>query len=147
MVTEQRRTKTEVIKGEKVIAIDGKTARHSFDTASGKPSLHLVSAYSCREGLTLGQVATNEKSNEITAIPELIDIIDIRGSIVTIDAMGCQKSITKKIRENRGNYILTLKKNHADLLGSLETLFQPFNSDESKAVSEDVAHTTIEILL
>lgn len=53
----------------------------------------------------------------------------------------------KKIRENRGNYILTLKKNHADLLGSLETLFQPFNSDESKAVSEDVAHTTIEILL
>lgn len=96
MVTEQRRTKTELIKGEKVIAIDGKTARHSFDTASGKSSLHLVSAYSCREGLTLGQVATNEKSNEITAIPELIDIIDIRGSIVTIDAMGCQKSITKK---------------------------------------------------
>ncbi len=81
----------------RTIAIDGKTMRRSHDRANGLGPLHLVSAWASEQGISLGQIATEEKSNEITAIPELIDQIDIQGAVVTIDAMGCQKAIAKKI--------------------------------------------------
>jgi predicted transposase YbfD/YdcC len=77
----------------KVIAVDGKTLRRSFDRAASKAPIHLVSAFATEVRLELGQVATEEKSNEITAIPKLLSLLDIAGSVVTIDAMGCQKAI------------------------------------------------------
>ena len=85
------------------IAIDGQTMRRSHDRSRGLGPLHLVSAWASEHGLALGQVATEEKSNEITAIPELIDRIDVKGAIVTIDAMGCQKAIAKKIIDAKGD--------------------------------------------
>ena len=85
--------------GGQYIAIDGKTSRHSFDRALGRSPLHLVSAWATETGLVLGQVAVEEKSNEITAIPELLTILELVGCIVTIDAMGTQKEIAKTIVE------------------------------------------------
>ena len=92
-----------------VVAIDGKTLRRSFDRATRKSALHMVCAWGCANGVVLGQVRTAEKSNEITAIPGLLDLLDIRGCIVTIDAMGCQKAMVEKIREKRGHYVLAVK--------------------------------------
>src|SRR5262245_27085263 len=83
--------------GAKLIAIDGKTLRRSFDTAKGKSALHLVSAWASENHLLLGQQAVAEKSNEITAIPALLQLLDLQGALVTIDAMGCQKRITEEI--------------------------------------------------
>ena len=99
----------------KQIAIDGKTLRGSFDKAAGKNPLHLVSAWACEARLTLGQVATDAKSNEITAIPLLLELLDLKGATVTIDAMGCQKEIASKIVEREGDYLLALKDNHPTL--------------------------------
>jgi predicted transposase YbfD/YdcC len=110
--------------GLKLIAIDGKTARHSFDGKSGKNALHLVSAWSVENHLTLGQVAVDSKSNEITAIPELLKILDVHGAIVTIDAMGCQKNIAKEIVEGGGDYILAVKENQPTLCAAIEQHFQ-----------------------
>src|SRR5438876_11661541 len=98
-----------------VVAIDGKTLRGSFDTAAGKNPLHLVSAWACEARLTLGQVATDAKSNEITAIPLLLELLDLKGATVTIDAMGCQKDIAQKIVQREGEYLLALKDNHPKL--------------------------------
>jgi len=98
-----------------VIAVDGKTLRHSFDTASQQNPLHLVSAWAVRSGLVLGQVAVDAKSNEITAVPELLALLDVRGCIVTADAMSCQKAIAKQIIEQGGDYVLALKDNHPHL--------------------------------
>jgi predicted transposase YbfD/YdcC len=97
------------------IAIDGKTLRGSFDTAAGKNPLHLVSAWACEARLTLGQVATDAKSNEITAIPLLLALLDLKGATVTIDAMGCQKDIAQQIIDREGHYLLALKDNHPNL--------------------------------
>lgn len=99
----------------KHIAIDGKTLRRSFDTAAGKNPLHLVSAWACETRLTLGQVAAEAKSNEITAIPLLLELLSLKGATVTIDAMGCQKEIAEKIAERQGDYLLALKDNHPKL--------------------------------
>jgi hypothetical protein len=85
-------TMFEKTEGE-VVAIDGKTLRRSYDTASNKAALHMVSAWTSANNLTLGQVKTDDKSNEITAIPELLNMLDVSGCLVTIDAMGCQKEI------------------------------------------------------
>jgi len=98
-----------------VIAVDGKTLRHSFDTASQQNPLHLVSAWAVRSRLVLGQVAVDAKSNEITAVPELLALLDVRGCIVTADAMSCQKAIAKQIIEQGGDYVLALKDNHPHL--------------------------------
>jgi len=97
------------------IAIDGKTLRGSFDKAASKSPLHVVSAWACEARLTLGQVATDVKSNEITAIPLLLDLLDLKGATVTIDAMGCQKEIAQKIIQHAGDYLLALKDNHPTL--------------------------------
>jgi predicted transposase YbfD/YdcC len=98
-----------------VIAIDGKCLRRSFDRAKGKSALHLVHAWATANHLLLGQVAVDEKSNEITAIPKLLEMLSISGAIVTIDAMGCQKEIARTIRGREADYILALKANHEHL--------------------------------
>ncbi|QDU61695.1 Transposase DDE domain protein [Planctomycetes bacterium Pan216] len=97
------------------VAIDGKTLRGSFDKAAGRNPLHLMSAWASEARLTLGQVAVDSKSNEITAIPLLLELLDLDGATVTIDAMGCQKEIAAKIAERGGDYVLALKGNHEKL--------------------------------
>lgn len=127
----------------KHIAIDGKTLRGSFDKAAGKNPLHLVSAWACEARLTLGQVATEAKSNEITAIPLLLKLLDLKGATVTIDAMGCQKEIAKKIVDGGGDYLLALKDNHPKLADAVGEEF-------TKTLEADVPptdlrrHTTVE---
>jgi len=94
-----------------IIAIDGKTLRRSFDAASSTAAIHMVSAWATANHVSLGQVATDAKSNEITAIPKLLEIIEVSGCLVTIDAMGCQKEIAKKIVDGGGDYCLAIKGN------------------------------------
>ncbi len=100
---------------KEIIAIDGKTSRRSHNRRKGQNPLHLVSAWACEQGLVLGQVSTAEKSNEIEAIPRLLNMISIENSIVTIDAIGCQKAIATQIIKQKAAYILTLKDNHPSL--------------------------------
>jgi predicted transposase YbfD/YdcC len=97
------------------IAIDGKTLRGSFDKAAGKNPLHLVSAWAGEARLTLGQIAVDSKSNEITAIPLLLELLDLKDATVTIDAMGTQKEIAAKIIDGEGDFVLALKENHPTL--------------------------------
>src|SRR5271156_4144159 len=106
-----------------VVAIDGKTLRGSFDTAAGQNPLHLVSAWATEARLTLGQVAVDAKSNEITAIPLLLELLDLRGRIVTIDAMGCQKEIAAAIRGRDADYVLALKDNQPSLHQAVHEAF------------------------
>lgn len=114
----------------RVIAIDGKTLRHSFDTASGKKPLHLVSAWATANNLTLGQRAVDDKSNEITAIPDLLALLDLYGAVVTIDAMGCQKDIAERIDSAGGDYVLSLKDNQPTLKADVEaTFFDALDND------------------
>lgn len=101
-------------KGE-IVAIDGKTLRHSFDSASEKAAIHMVSAWAQKNRLVLGQVKVDDKSNEITAIPKLLKMLEISGCIVTIDAMGCQKDIASEIKDRGADYVLALKGNQGNL--------------------------------
>lgn len=106
-----------------VVPIDGKTACGTRDTAIDLSPLHIVSAWSSANALVLGQLRTNEKSNEITAIPLLLDILDVKGCIVTIDAMGCQTAIVEKIVEQEADYVITCKGNQGQLHDDIEALF------------------------
>ena len=115
---------------DKTVAIDGKTMRRSHDRTAGLGPLHMVSAWASENGLALGQVATEEKSNEITAIPALIDRIDVKGAIVTIDAMGCQKEIAKKIIDAKGDYVLAVKDNQPKLHEAIKALFSDERQDD-----------------
>jgi len=101
--------------GGELIALDGKTLRRSFDQAGQKAAIHMVSAWSQANHVVLGQVATDAKSNEITAIPKLLKMLDISDSVVTIDAMGCQKAIAQQIVEQQGHYVLQVKGNQETL--------------------------------
>jgi len=103
-----------------VIAIDGKTVRRSADKKGGKAAIHMVSAFAARQRLVLGQVKVEEKSNEIVAIPRLLDMMSIEGAVVTIDAMGCQREIAKKIIDKKGDYVLALKGNQGSLREDVE---------------------------
>jgi predicted transposase YbfD/YdcC len=125
------------------IAIDGKTLRGSFDTAAGKNPLHLVSAWATEARLTLGQIAVDSKSNEITAIPLLLELLDLKGTTVTIDAMGCQKEIAAKIVDGEGDYLLALKDNHPTLH---EAVCQEFTEalDADKPPAEMRRQVTVE---
>lgn len=105
----------------KVITIDGKSSRHSFDGEGHM--LHMISAYATEARLVLAQEKVSEKSNEITAIPELLEWLDIRGSTVTIDAMGCQYKIADKILKKEGQYIFSLKGNQGELCEDVKTYF------------------------
>ena len=100
-----------------VIAIDGKTLRGSFDAASSKSAIHMVSAWATANSISLGQVVTDEKNNEITAMPKLLVL---KGAIVTIDAMGCQTEIARKIIAGGGDYILNVKGNQPTLRDGIE---------------------------
>jgi predicted transposase YbfD/YdcC len=101
--------------GKRHVAIDGKTLRRSHDKRNGLGAMHIVSAWASDHGITLGQVATEEKSNEITAIPQLLESIDVEDTIVTIDAAGCQKHIAAQIVQGKGDYVLALKANQEKL--------------------------------
>jgi predicted transposase YbfD/YdcC len=111
-----------------VIAVDGKTSRRSYQKAS-KEAIHIVSAFAARQRIVLGQVKVNEKSNEIVAIPALLDMMSIEGAVVTIDAMGCQRDIAAKIIEKNADYILALKGNQGTLREDVEVFV-----DEQKAL-------------
>ncbi len=117
--------------GGQVVAIDGKTLRGSYDTANSKAAMHLVSAWASESGVTLGQVKTEEKSNEITAIPELLDLLEIPGCIVTIDAMGTQKDIAEKIIDKNADYVLALKGNHMNLYEDVKEYFDEYLKNNS----------------
>lgn len=104
----------EATNGE-VIALDGKTIRHSFDRASGQPALHIISAWASENGLALGHVKVDDKSNEITALPKLLEMLDITGRTVTMDAMGCQKELAEQIVDKGGDYVLCVKRNQESL--------------------------------
>ena len=103
-------TVNEVVEGQ-VVAIDGKTVRGSHDRVEGKSAIHMVSAWASANRLVLGQVKVADRSNEITAVPELLDMLDVSGCTVTVDAMGCQKEIARKITDSRADCILALKRN------------------------------------
>lgn len=119
----------QLTKGE-IVPIDGKTLRHSYDTATNKKAIHMVSAWSSKNKLVLGQVKVDDKSNEITAIPSLLKKLKLKGCIVTIDAMGCQKKIVKEIIEKEADYLITLKDNQPNLYQRTEKLFaQVLKSD------------------
>lgn len=106
-----------------IVAIDGKTLRGSYDKSKDKPAIHMVSAWGTHNGLVLGQRRVEDKSNEITAIPELLRVLSLKGAIVTIDAIGCQKKIIKQIIDQDGEYVIALKKNQNGLYDRVEKLF------------------------
>jgi predicted transposase YbfD/YdcC len=109
----------------RLIAIDGKTCRRSHDAAQGLGPLHIVSAWASEEGIALGQVATEEKSNEITAIPLLLEHIDLTNAVITIDAMGCQKEIARRIVEGGGgDFVISVKDNQPTLRETIEAHFK-----------------------
>jgi predicted transposase YbfD/YdcC len=119
--------------GRQVVAIDGKSLRRSFDRAKGKSALHLVHAWATANHLLLGQVAVDGKSNEITAIPKLLKMLELSGAIVTIDAMGCQKEIARTIREQGADYVLALKANHEHLFEQVVAFFNRACAHRRKA--------------
>ena len=118
------------------IAVDGKTSRHTFDSERGQSAIHTVSAWLCGAGLVLGQRKTGEKSNEITAIPELLRVLDIRGATVTIDAMGCQTEIAKTITDGGGNYLIAVKDNQPTLRQDIEMTFAQAADDRMRSRDE-----------
>ena len=107
----------------RLVAIDGKTCRGSHDKPKGLGALHLVSAWAGEEGIALGQVATEAKSNEITAIPQLLGQIDLAGTLITIDAMGCRKDIVEQIVAGKGDCVIAVKDNQPKLLAAIQTYF------------------------
>lgn len=141
---------SQITQGE-VVAIDGKTLRHSYDKKADLAAIHMVSAWATANRLVLGQVKVDNKSNEITAIPELIKVLDLAGCIVTIDAMGCQKDIVNLIVEQEADYIITLKKNQKSLYIQVEQLFKEAIRSQfagltaSSYVSREISHGREEI--
>jgi predicted transposase YbfD/YdcC len=128
----------------RLVAIDGKTLRRSFDTAAGKGALHLISAWASENHLILGQQAVGSKSNEITAIPELLRLLDLSGAIVTIDAIGCQKAIAGQIHRAGGDYVLALKENQGTLYEDVQQLFIDGLDNNFAGVEYHSCHTTDE---
>lgn len=123
--------------GTEVISLDGKTLRHSDDRSKGKKAIHLVSAWASHSRLVLGQRKVEEKSNEITAIPELLQLLEVSGCIVTIDAMGCQKAIATTIVEQEADYVLALKGNQGKLYEDVQWLFEQARAVEFSGVDHD----------
>jgi len=123
-----------------VVGIDGKTARRSHNKGVGP--LHLVSAWASRNRLVLGQIKVDEKSNEITAVPELLKLLDLKGCIVTVDALNTQKEIANEIREQGADYVMALKENHPTLYNEVKGIFNAVreddNNDGSISVTESV---------
>jgi predicted transposase YbfD/YdcC len=109
--------------GPDIVAIDGKTLRRAYQQGGAKAPIHMISAWSSRQRLVLGQAKVAEKSNEITAIPDLLDLLTLKGAVVTIDAMGCQKEVASKIKEKEADYVLALKGNQGTLQQDVELFF------------------------
>ena len=126
-----------------VVAIDGKTLRHAFDKASAKAAIHMVSAWAQTNHLVLGQVKTEAKSNEITAIPKLLELLDVYGCMVTIDAMGCQKDIATQIRDQGADYVLALKGNQGTAYEEVTAFLEGALAKQFRGVRHDF-HETIE---
>jgi len=126
-----------------IVAIDGKTLRRSYQEGGGKAPIHMISAWASNQRLVLGQIKVADKSNEITAIPDLLDLLTLKGSVVTIDAMGCQREIAAKIVEKEADYVLALKGNQGTLREDVELFF----NEQIAAKFVDVAasrHRTLE---
>ena len=121
-----------------VVAIDGKVLRRSFDKASGKSPLHMVSAWGCEQRLVLAQIATDAKSNEITAVPQLLKLLSLEGTIVTVDALNCQRAIAQQIIDQGGDYAFALKGNQGTLHDDVGTFL---DDPLTKATTE---HSTVD---
>ena len=131
------------LSGGDIVAIDGKTLRHSFDRASSKAAIHMVSAWANRNRLVLAQVKVDDKSNEITAIPKLLKMLDLPGATVTIDAMGCQKEIAQVITEQGADYVLALKKNHSTLYDDVTLFLDDARGNDFAEIAHDY-HETVD---
>jgi predicted transposase YbfD/YdcC len=125
----------------RLIAIDGKTLRGSYDRRDGKAAIQMVSAWATENKLSLGQVVVDEKSHEITAIPELLRLLDVSGAVVTIDAMGCQKEIAELIREGDGDDVLAVKQNQPTLYKQVEEAISAGLEQDASDLDE---HQTVE---
>ncbi|BCK15033.1 hypothetical protein VCSRO96_3413 [Vibrio cholerae] len=130
-----------------VIAIDGKTLRGSYDRSKGKGTIHMVNAFATANRMSIGQLKVDSKSNEITAIPKLLDLLDVKGCLITIDAMGCQKKIAQKILDKEADYLLAVKGNQ----GMLEQAFDDYfrmdmlqDFDGSSYSTQEKSHGRIE---
>ena len=126
---------------DKSIALDGKTLCGSGDIANDKLPIHMISAFATSAKIVLAQAKVDDKSNEITAIPNLLELLDLHGAIVTIDAMGCQKNIATKIREKDADYVLALKGNHGDLYDDVRTFFDLESANNFKGIPHSFAKT------
>lgn len=133
---------SQLLAGE-VIALDGKSLRHSYDQGLGKAAIHMVSAWASLNQLVLGQVKVDDKSNEITAIPELLRLLALKGCIVTIDAMGTQTQIAGQVIEQEADYVLALKDNHKKLHQAVQSLFNDALADPQTPIPYQM-HQTIE---
>jgi predicted transposase YbfD/YdcC len=128
-----------------VVAIDGKVLRRSFDRASGKSALHMVSAWGCEQRLVLAQIATDAKSNEITAVPKLLEMLSLKGTIVTVDALNCQRAIAQQIVEQGGDYAMALNGNQGTLYDDVRIfLDDPARPATTAARTVDGDHGRIE---
>ena len=136
--------------GFKLVAVDGKTLRRSHDRKTMKSALHAVCAWSVENHVVLGQQSVDDKSNEITAIPELLRALELKGAIVSIDAMGCQKQIAKQIIDSGGNYVLAVKDNHPTLHAAIDEHFVRYHEDQPVGVkvrqymTEETQHDRVE---
>jgi predicted transposase YbfD/YdcC len=122
------------------IAIDGKTLRKSFDRTVGREALHVVNAWASELRLSIGQVATEEKSNEITAVPRLLEMLAIEGAVVTLDAMHCQKETARSIRSRGADYVLQVKANQPTLYDELQALFTELGDNDWEGVKRHTTH-------
>jgi predicted transposase YbfD/YdcC len=123
------------VTGGQIVAIDGKALRRSFDAASSKAAIHMVSAWASANSISLGQVVVEEKSNEITAIPKLLEILELSGCLVTIDAMGCQTAIADKIVDAGADYVLAVKGNQPTLHDGIRDFFSDHLEDNFERVT------------
>ena len=130
----------QVTQGE-VVAIDGKTVRRSHDRTLGKKAIHMVNVWASSHGLALGQTKVDEKSNEITAIPKLLQLLELAGCIITIDAMGCQREIAREIIEAQADYLLAVKENQGRLYDDVRDLFEGAEEYDFEGVPYDFART------
>ena len=133
----------EGVSKDDVVAIDGKTSRRTGDARKGRPALHMVSAWASRQQLVLGQEAVADKENEIIAIPRLLKMLELKGALVTIDAMGCQKEIARTIRDEGADYLLPVKGNQASLEEDLALFFTEQRAADF-ADAEALYHETVD---
>ncbi len=131
------------LSGGDIVSLDGKTLRHSFDRAASQAAIHIVSAWASANRLVLGQVKVEDKSNEITAMPTLIKLLDLTGATVTIDAMGCQKAIAQAITEQQADYVLALKDNHPTLYADVTLFFADAKTTEFAEI-DHAYHETVD---